>query len=368
VTVPARLLQAALLMTSALVASCDSAPSTAPPTAPPQATASPTASSHPPASAPSSTAQALTVHAKVDLGLPTDFYPNTEQATVADGSLWIPVYGSPNGLVLRIDLATHRVVARIAVGESPESIATAGGDVWVANSSGDGSRAFAGQNTLSRIDPKTNRIMQTVSIEIGGPIAGGFGAVWVPNFQSGDGNGTLRKVDARTGRLSAAYPLPGRPSTGCGHLWVVETLVAVQAPEVTVLSAVDPETGTRTGTWPLIAPGMADPQLVGDQCLTTWPSQDDSGTATAGIVDPTSGVVRRWSPVSSRLRLVDGAIWAMNEETQTQAISPDGTPVGPVLTLPFDPHDGPGWFIVARGEGWVITNTAALAIGRVTPG
>ncbi len=305
--------------------------------------------------------------ATVDYGIGADAYPNAQEAVVGFGSLWVPFYASPHGWLVRIDIATHRVVARIHVGESPDSAAIVGNDVWVANTSGDGSRVYFGQNTLSRIDPATNRVVQVVKVEIGGPIAGGLGAVWVPNLQNGQGNGILHKVDASSGRVVAALPLTGRPAIGCGHLWVIDTLVAVEAPEVTVGSAVDAKSGRRIGIWPLVAPGMLDPQEVGGQCLTAWPSQDDRSRMTVGIVEPEEGVVRSWPTLASPVRLIDGVIWTMPNDTTVRPIEPDGSALADPLTLPIDLAAGGGWFTVVNGEGWVITNAAALALGNVLP-
>ncbi len=332
------------------------------PTSPPVTAAFPSPSPSAPAAP-----HIASVVATVDYGVGANAYPNAQEAVVGFGSLWIPFYASPHGWLLRIDIATHHIVARIPVGESPDSVAIAGNDVWVANTLGDGSRHYAGQNTLSRIDPATNRVVQTVTVQIGGPIAGGLGAVWVPNLQAGDGNGILHKVDAASGKVVASLPLTGRPAIGCGHLWVIDTIIAVEAPEVTVGSAVNPKTGQRIGTWPLIAPGMLDPQRVEGSCLTAWSTQDDSGQMTLGIVDPEEGVVRSWPTLSTRLRIIDGVIWATPDETSVKPIEPDGSAVADTLTLPIDPAAGGGWFTVTGGEGWVITNTAALALGRVLP-
>jgi hypothetical protein len=103
----------------------------------------------------------------VDYGVGASAYPNAQAAVAGFGSLWIPFYASPRGWLVRIDIATRRVVARIHVGESPDSVAIVGNDVWVANTIGDASRAFSGQNTLSRIDPATNRVVQVVHSRTG---------------------------------------------------------------------------------------------------------------------------------------------------------------------------------------------------------
>src|SRR5207247_2005340 len=73
-------------------------------------------------------------------------------ALSAFGSVWVPQIGNAHGWVVRIDGATGNVVARIAVGAAPGSLAVSGESIWVANTSGSSGTA-RGANTLSRIDP-----------------------------------------------------------------------------------------------------------------------------------------------------------------------------------------------------------------------
>jgi YVTN family beta-propeller protein len=77
--------------------------------------------------------------------------------------------------VTRIDPGTNGTKT-IGVGKRPEGIAVGAGFVWVANN---------GDGTVSKIDPRTNQVVD--SIHVGRfPIAltVGGGAVWVVN--SGD--------------------------------------------------------------------------------------------------------------------------------------------------------------------------------------
>jgi len=335
-------------------------------TPPPDLTAPPTfeAPTPAPTHAPSVQAVVATVTATVKIGPKGANGVNAAESVVGFGSLWVPFYGSPRGWVVRIDLASHKVTARIQVGESPGSLAVASGSVWVANDAGDASRHYRGQNTLSRIDPATNAVTQTVHLKIGGPIAGGLGGVWVPDYQNGDGNGLLQKVDALSGQVIDAYPVQGRPVVACGTLWVIDTLVAVEAPEVTVLSSVNPRTGLRTGEHPLVAPGMEGPAKVDGECMAAWSTQDDSGTWFTGLVARDAGVMRPSPPIPERLRLMDGGVWAAYSSNGTyQRLTSQGAPVGGVVALPPETtKDGDEWFTVIRGTGWVITNRNAYVL------
>jgi DNA-binding SARP family transcriptional activator/streptogramin lyase len=87
---------------------------------------------------------------------------------------------------------------------------------------GDDSPVGAPPNSVAVIDPKTNRIVDVVE-EVGsrpGPVAGGFGSVWVGNLD----DQTLSRIDPETGEVVRRIPLGGTPTaiaTGVGHVWVV---------------------------------------------------------------------------------------------------------------------------------------------------
>jgi virginiamycin B lyase len=128
------------------------------------------------------------------------------------GSLWVASSGT--GVVVRIDPATNQVVARIPVGESPKFMAAGEGAVWVQNRT-DGS--------VSRIDPVTNREIARVAAHAptpAGDIATGGGAVWL----SVDGMPVTR-IDPRTNTVTHQYVGGGGADAtrwGLGALWVAD--------------------------------------------------------------------------------------------------------------------------------------------------
>lgn len=83
------------------------------------------------------------------------------------------VNGQPterNGTVSRIDPKTNRVMVTIAVGEYPWAVAVGGGYVWVSN---------LGSRTVSRIDPHTNQVAETIMVgKSPRRMASGEGALW----------------------------------------------------------------------------------------------------------------------------------------------------------------------------------------------
>jgi YVTN family beta-propeller protein len=93
--------------------------------------------------------------------------------------------------VSRIDPNTNSVQQTIAVGNDPEGIAVGGGFVWVAN-------AVAG--TVSQIDPEKNGGQVVDTIAVGNRPSGvayGLGGVWVANSS----DRTVMRIDPLTGAV-----------------------------------------------------------------------------------------------------------------------------------------------------------------------
>ncbi len=88
---------------------------------------------------------------------------------VGYGSVWAP----GNGVVSRIDPRTNRVIGSIPLSGNSDyrDVAAGGGGVWVTDS---------GRRTVTRIDPATDEVVATIPLPtspIG--VATGFGSVWV---------------------------------------------------------------------------------------------------------------------------------------------------------------------------------------------
>ncbi len=119
-----------------------------------------------------------------------------------------------------IDSGSGRIAASIPVGASPSSVAAYKDAVWVTN---------AGDDSVSRIDSKTNTRVQTIP-DVGshpGAIAIGDGFVWVVN----SGDGTVSKIDPRAnggnGDLVDTIRVGNDPTGiafGGGRLWVANSI------------------------------------------------------------------------------------------------------------------------------------------------
>jgi YVTN family beta-propeller protein len=141
---------------------------------------------------------------------------------VGAGAAWVT--NTEEDTVSRIDPATNSVVANIRVGDAPYAVAVGDGAVWVAN----------GDSTVSRIDPATNAASAPIRVATSGyvpppltsasagGVAVGEGAVWVLNATEE----TLSRIDPRTNQLGGTVDVgraPSRIAAGEGGVWVVNT-------------------------------------------------------------------------------------------------------------------------------------------------
>jgi virginiamycin B lyase len=98
----------------------------------------------------------------------------------------------------------------IKVGPKPRFFAVGEGTVWTLNQ-GDGS--------VSRVDPKTNRVVATIATGVpgtGGDIAVGEGSVWVTMDEV-----PLMRIDVATNKVVQQWLGPGGDSlrVGLGSVW-----------------------------------------------------------------------------------------------------------------------------------------------------
>src|SRR4029077_13057036 len=93
------------------------------------------------------------------------------------GSVWVPLCGR-HPMLIRISILTNRITAAlpIAPAGAEGGIAAGGDSVWMVTDK---------NGTLSRIDPVTNRLRQTISIPAGSynPLFAN-GIVWVTGFDT----------------------------------------------------------------------------------------------------------------------------------------------------------------------------------------
>jgi YVTN family beta-propeller protein len=145
--------------------------------------------------------------------------PDPERRVTAFGSVWV---SDPEaGTVSRVDAVTGRVVQRIATGGAGFGIGATADAVWV---------AVSDQGTVLKLDPRSGRVVARV--RYGPPREGSLARVvagprdvWVQ-----DGGGLIR-VDAASGRVVSTLALPGSKdhtdgevALGAGSVWVTNTV------------------------------------------------------------------------------------------------------------------------------------------------
>lgn len=131
----------------------------------------------------------------------------------AFGSIWVPVCGAHPGLA-RIDPKTNAVarMLKIAPALSEGGITASLDSVWL----------VTGDGMLSRIDPKRNRVRQTIAIARGSfnPLYS-QGLVWITN----GAQSTVTAIDAGSGKIVAVIPAGLHPrflAAGGGMLWALD--------------------------------------------------------------------------------------------------------------------------------------------------
>lgn len=162
------------------------------------------------------------------------------------GSGTTPPSAVPANNVGKIDEATRELVDVIpTTGTAPTAVVWAGGSLWVANTV---------SRTVARIDPETNRVVQTVP-SVGAPtdLAAGEGRVWVLNGL----DGTVVAIDPRSNEASDPIdvgPGAGGIAVGAGGVWVTNRLDAS-------VTRIDPATG-EVVAFSVGAPDTVSPEAI----------------------------------------------------------------------------------------------------------
>src|SRR5579864_2369246 len=129
------------------------------------------------------------------------------------GSVWVPLCGKHSALV-RISALTNRITAilPIAPAGAEGGIAAGGDSLWMATDK---------NGTLSRIDPASNEVRQTISIPAGSynPLFAD-GKIWVTGFDTN----VVTAVDASSGRVLGSIAVGPKPrflTAGAGSIWIL---------------------------------------------------------------------------------------------------------------------------------------------------
>jgi YVTN family beta-propeller protein len=246
-----------------------------------------------------------------------------------------------------IPMAKLEPIATFDIPGAPDWMAV-DASVWVSN---------APKNSVTRIDPATNRIVDTIST---GPrpcsgLTIGFGSLWVPHC----GDKTVARVDLETGKVSTTWPMTigsseGGVAVGAGSFWMMTDAKGT-------LVRVDPATNQISATIH-IAPGSYAVAFGGD---SVWISCTDQSLVTR--VNPKTNAVEATIAVGQQPRFLtigDGSVWTLNQgdgtisrvDMQTNRL---------VATIEAGIPGGGGE--IAFGEGSVWATVMEFPLTRIDP-
>ena len=227
-----------------------------------------------------------------------------------------------------VQSVTPVVAARITVGTMPSGVAIAPSGVWVTN--------FY-DNTLSRIDPLTNKVVQTVPLaiaDLAGPLAitYGAGSLWVTTIEYDDNfdlaDGSLLRLDGVTGQQVATIPI----GKGAYDVEVFAGAVWVPDSDDDQVLRIDPATNAVITTiavpgGPLgVASGLGslwistgDGHLVRVDPATNQPTATIPTQDTGGYVAVSGNAV--WMTNRAHTDATDGMVTRVDPTTNTVAAS-----------------------------------------------
>jgi DNA-binding beta-propeller fold protein YncE len=258
---------------------------------------------------------------------------------VAVGFGYIWVASDRAGTLSRVDPRTNRV-RTVRVGTTACWLTAGAGGIWVAR---------YGPGVLVRVDPKTLR-KSTIKV---GPnpegVAVAAGSVWVTGFD----DGTLRRVDPVRRKVVETLHLGG---VTAGLAVASRSLWIGFGREATAIARLD----LRTHELTRIDVGHQTPDRISTDGRSLWVSAQD----TVVRVDPqTNRVVARFAlggTFAQGTSAGDGAIWIPNKERNTiTRFDPRTNRVAAVLRA------GPGAIAATAGFGTVwVTSYAGADIRR----
>lgn len=221
-----------------------------------------------------------------------------EQVAVTADAVW--VVNSVDGTVSRIDPRTERVVATIPTGASPFGVSATDDAVWVSNSNA---------GTVSRINPRRDRVAATVSLRsFPGGVAATDDGVWVTGFD----DGTLTRIDAATNEVAGIVRV-GRSPNGVA---VNDAGVWVANQRDDTVSHVDPDTEDVVATVEL--PAGTQPAGVAATDDAVWVT--GFGNDTLVRIDPDTDEVVATIEVGNQANGVAAtatAVWVVNQADGT---------------------------------------------------
>jgi DNA-binding beta-propeller fold protein YncE len=240
----------------------------------------------------------------------------------AFGSLWVA--DCKEGGLVRVDLRTHRVTARVATGladpDGELSLAAGAGSIWVLTDR---------KGVLSRIDPATNRVVATIAVAPESFCAAfAFGAVWITNTRSAipAAGGSVQRIDPAANRVIATIgvgPTPRFLAAGEGGVWTLNQGDGT-------VSRIDPATNIQAASIPAHMAGSGGDIAAGAGRI--WVR---GKTILLATIDPaTNRVAEVFGPPagSGAVRVAGDLVWITAHDIRTVWVLRARPAVGPEPT------------------------------------
>jgi YVTN family beta-propeller protein len=263
-----------------------------------------------------------------------------EGLAYGDGSVWAA--DSTNGTVSRIDPATHAVIQSVPVGSAPSAVAVTGQDVWVTNS---------GDGTVSRISAAANKVVGTITVgNVPVAIASGPSGVWVAS----QGDGTVSRINPVTGKVTTTVQVGARPdgiAVGPRAVWVANG-------QDGTVTRIDPATGQPGGPVPV----GSGPRGIAVTPAAVWVA--NSLDLTVSKIDPATGRVTGTIGVGDgpgAIVAAKDAVWVSNEFDATlDRIDPQTDRVVRAVSVGSSPRG----MVVSPSGVWVAVRPFAAVSHR----
>lgn len=249
---------------------------------------------------------------------------------------------------VQIPIEKLKPEAEFVVGGSPDWIAIDSGRIYVSNKP---------KGEIERLDTKTNK-PETPVTGFNKPCSGltiAFGSLWVPNC----GDGTLARVDLKTGKVTATLHTGVADSEG--GIAASEDSVWLVANPNSTLVRIDPNSNKVVAEVPL-PPGCYTPAYGSD---AVWVTCTQSSELLR--VDPVTNLVSAHIKVGPKPRFLtvgEGAVWTLNQgDGKVSRVDPQSNKV--TATIDVGIPGGGGDISAAEGSVWV--TSFGYPLSRIDP-